>query len=94
MSGATALMDSRIMAEVVESQEGDFEPDVARAIISLRFSPVQNEQMRQLADKQNRGELTEEERDQLESYRRVGNFLALLQSKARLALRRSGLEER
>jgi hypothetical protein len=86
-------MDSHIMAEVVESQEGDFEPDVARAIICLRFSAVQNEQMRQLADKHNRGELTEEERDQLESYRRVGNFLALLQSKARLSLRRSGLEE-
>ena len=94
MSGATALMDSRIMAEVVESQEGDFEPDVARAIMRLRFSPVQNEQMRQLADKHNRGELTEDERDQLESYRRVGNFLALLQSKARLSLTRSGLGER
>lgn len=94
MSGATTLLDSRIMAEVVEAQEGDFELDVARAIVRLHFSDAQNEQMRELADKNNRGELTEEERDKLESYRRVGNFLALLQSKARLSLKHAGLRQR
>ena len=86
----TTLLDSRIMAEVVEAQEGDFELDVARAIVRLHFSDAQNEQMRELANKNNRGELTEEERDKLESYRRVGNFLALLQSKARLSLKQAG----
>ena len=40
------------------------------------------------------GELTEEERDKLESYRRVGNFLVLLQSKARLSLKHAGLWQR
>ena len=94
VSGATTLLDSRIMAEVVEAQEGDFELDVARAIVRLHFSDAQNEQMRELADKNNRGELTEEERDKLESYRRVGNFLALLQSKARLSLKHAGLWQR
>jgi hypothetical protein len=34
------------MAEVVEAQEGDFELDVARAIVRLQFSDAQNEQMR------------------------------------------------
>jgi hypothetical protein len=94
VSGATTLLDSRIMAEVVEAQEGDFELDVARAIVRLHFSDAQNEQIRELADKNNRGELTDEERDKLESYRRVGNFLALLQSKARLSLKHAGLWQR
>ena len=77
------------MAEVVEAQEGDFDRDAARAILRLQFSDAQNEQMRELADKNNWGELTEEERDKLESYRRVGNFPALRQSKARLSEPRS-----
>ena len=49
------LLDSRIMAEVVEAQEGDFELDVARAIVRLHFLDAQNDQMRELADKNNRG---------------------------------------
>ena len=44
------------MAEVVEAQEGDLAQDVARAIVRLHFSDAQNEQMRELADKNNRGE--------------------------------------
>jgi hypothetical protein len=45
--------------------------------------------MRELADKGNRGTITEAENAEMESYRRVGNLLALLQAKARLSLKRS-----
>jgi hypothetical protein len=43
--------------------------------------------MRELADKNNRGTLTEGERAMMESYRRVGKFLAIIQAKARLSLK-------
>jgi hypothetical protein len=42
--------------------------------------------MRELANKSNRGVLSDDERELMESFRRVGNLLALLQSRARLAL--------
>jgi hypothetical protein len=45
----------------------------------------------ELADKNNRGELSPEEHERLESYRRVGNLLALLQARARLSLKHVGL---
>lgn len=61
-------------------------PDVARAILRWRFPPRDADRMQELADQNTEGELSEEERRQLESYVRVGQFLAILQAKARLAL--------
>lgn len=78
------------MADVIQPDGGDFVPDTARAILQFRFSDQQNNRMRALADRNNRGELTGDEREEMERFRRVGNFLALLQAKARLSLKRSG----
>lgn len=86
MSSPTAVMDHEILAELIAADSKNFDEPVARAILRLRFSDAQNERMRQLADKYNRGELTEEERQEMESFRRVGNFLAMIQSKARRSL--------
>jgi hypothetical protein len=57
----------------------------------LGFSEAQTTQLLELADKNNRGQLSPEEHERLESYRRVGNFLALLQARARLSLKHVGL---
>jgi len=45
--------------------------------------------MRDLAERNNAGELTDAERSDLQSYVHVGNFLSLAHSKARLSLRHS-----
>ena len=66
---------------------------MARALLRLKFSEAQNERMRELADKANRGTLSDDERELMESFRRVGNLVALLQGRARLALRRAGFPE-
>jgi len=86
MSSSTILTDAGILADVIGVESGDYDLDVARAILRLRFSDAQNDQMRQLAEKNNSGELTSSEREEIESYRRVGNVLALIQAKARLSL--------
>ena len=44
--------------------------------------------MEQLAELSEAGTLTDEERAEFDSYLHVGNLLAVMQSKARLALRR------
>jgi len=53
----------------------------------MQFSEQQNGRMLALAEKNNRGELTEVERAEMDSYARVGSFLGLLQSKARQSLK-------
>lgn len=87
MNAASILLDADIFSEIVASDQTRLEPEMSRAILRLKFSEAQNERMRELADKSNRGVLSEDDRQMIESFRRVGNLLALLQSNARLALR-------
>ncbi len=70
-----------------------FDPEIARSILGFRFSEAQNARMRKLAEKNSQGALTKTEAEETESYRRVGNLLALLQAKARLALENAGEPE-
>ncbi len=45
--------------------------------------------MHALAEKARQGTLTPEEQQEVDNYERVGHYLAILQSKARIALRDS-----
>jgi hypothetical protein len=45
--------------------------------------------MRDLSEKARQGELTADEQREIDNYERVGHYLAILQSKARMALRGS-----
>ena len=47
--------------------------------------------MRELAERNQDGRLTSEEREELENYVKAGHFLALLHSKARRSLRAAKL---
>jgi len=87
MSIAITTTDAEILAEVIAPDRDDMPQDVARSFLKLGFSEAQKERMREFADKNNRGTLTEGERAVMESYRRVGNFLAIIQAKARLSLK-------
>jgi hypothetical protein len=75
-----AIHESAIMERLV------LPPEKAEAIISLAFSPQDQERMRELMERNNQGPLTEAERDEMEGFRRVGTLLGILQSRARLAL--------
>ena len=46
--------------------------------------------MRELMQRNNQGSITERERAEMESYRRVGTFLGVVQARARLHLRKAG----
>jgi hypothetical protein len=64
-------------------------PSSAEAVLSMEFTEADQERMRELAEKNNQGTLTEDERAEMEGYRRVGTFLGLMQSKARLLLKKN-----
>ena len=85
------ITEADILAQVVSPDEPDLAPEVARAILRLSFRPAAVQTMRELLDKNNRGVLAGEEQADMEKYLRVGQFLDLMQAKARISLQNSGL---
>lgn len=81
---------SGILERVLTSSTGKFEPELARYFISMHFPPEDQRRCDVLARKAQDGELTPQEQDEIEEYMRVSNFLALLQSMARRALKGDG----
>ena len=63
---------------------------VARHFVTLTFQPSDHARMDELAAKARDGALSTVEAQELDEYRRAASVLALLHSKARIALRRAG----
>lgn len=61
-------------------------PEFAEALLQIRFSPEDEHRMRELMEMNNREIISAEEQSQIEAYRRVGTFLAIIQAKARKVL--------
>ena len=81
-----AITEADILSDVVAPTQPTLAPEVARAILDLRFSAAATGRLKQLAEKNRQGTLTEAERNDLEKYLRVGNFINLIQAKARVSL--------
>jgi hypothetical protein len=84
------------MATVTETYDGilaglheDFSPQAAEGILTLEFSPAQQERMKELAAKARAGELSDQERVEADNFEQVSSLLGILQSRARMALKRS-----
>jgi len=82
----TPITEADILSQVVAPDQADLPPEFARSILNLKFSQAALDRMKELAGKNNQGLLTEAERAEMEKYMRVGNFLDLMQAKARLSL--------
>jgi predicted DNA-binding protein len=80
-----SLLD-RFLEPVVE-----FLPaDTAQKIVDLRIAPDLQARLDELAEKANRGSLTEDEREEYEGYVEELDVIAIIKLKARAALRRQG----
>ena len=86
----TPLSEADILTDLVAPDESDLPPEVAKAILALRFRPPAVARMNELAEKNRQGTLSDDERLHMEKYLRVGNFVNLMQAKARLSLQRQG----
>lgn len=89
-STLSPITEAEILSQVVSPEEPDLSPEVASAILRLKFRGDALTKMRELVDKNNRGLLDTDEQAAMEKYLRVGQFLDLMQAKARLSLRHSG----
>ena len=86
MISSLALPEADILDEVVERNRSTFSRQVAEGFLSLRFNETATERIRELLQKNNAGTISEVEKATLDNYLRVGEFLDLLQAKARISL--------
>jgi hypothetical protein len=80
-SGAT------IFSRIFESSREGISSELARYILGLGFSTEDRSRMRELAAKNQRGEISHQELEELDNYIAAGDILAIWQSKARRALK-------
>ncbi|MBV8525805.1 MAG: hypothetical protein JOY71_27450, partial [Acetobacteraceae bacterium] len=67
--------EAAIVGRLIKPDHGDFSPEAARELLSLRFGEEDQERMRELSRKAQAGTLTAAEQDEVENYRRVGYWL-------------------
>jgi len=71
---------------IVQPQNGRLTKAVARLLLAWTFGEEDRNRMNELAQKNQQGDLTAEEHAEMHCYLRVGAFLDLIHSKARLCL--------
>jgi hypothetical protein len=85
-----------ILGSLFGNGKAELTPQRARYLLELQFSESDNDRMRTLAAKNQDGQLSDAERDELLGYAKAGCLLGILHSRARRALakpngrRRSG----
>jgi hypothetical protein len=87
---ASRTSEAAIFARLWETENGRLSPELARHVLRLSFSEEDKARLHELAVKNQEGRILHQERDELDSYIKVGDLLAILQSKARQLLKKSG----
>lgn len=86
MATSNTVTEADILTDIVSPENGDLAPEAARALLTFKFSPAATKRIRLLLQKNNQGDISDNERQLLERYLRVGQFLDLLHAKAKLSL--------
>ena len=84
MTGATVL------SRALDLEGGHLPPEGARFVLGLGIKEEDKKRMLELLAKQQRGEITPAEREDLESYVEADNILSIWRAQAMLALKRVG----
>lgn len=84
------LSEADILTEVVEPHRPGLSRELAEELLSLHFNEGATDRIRELLQKNNAGTISGAEKQTLDNYLRVGEFIDLMQAKARVALTKSG----
>ena len=79
--------EAAIFARVWDGRPGGLTLPVAKHVLQLGFGPEDEARMRELVARNRDGRLTDREREELDNFVKVGDLLAVLQSKARKLLK-------
>jgi hypothetical protein len=80
-----------LLEQLADLDVRSISPGTARKLLELRFGSSHQRRVTALSQKAQEGTLTPAERAELDEYIRVADLLAILQSRARQALRNAGL---
>jgi hypothetical protein len=76
-----------IFARLWDTERGKLSPELARHVLRLVFSAEDRARMHELAVKNQEGQITPAEAEEFDNYVKVGDLLAILQSKSRKLLK-------
>lgn len=79
--------EAAIWARLMQAQSVELPSEAAEFLLAIDFEKGDQRRMQQLAERSQAGTLTAEEQTEFDGYLHVGNLLAVMQSKARLALK-------
>jgi hypothetical protein len=80
------LLQNGILRQLLGADQ-DLPPEVARFFLDLAFTQADNERIESLSQKASDGDLTPEEHEELSLYVMLGDFLTIMQSRARAAMK-------
>jgi|KBSSwiStaDraftv2_1062776.scaffolds.fasta_scaffold5100289_1 hypothetical protein len=83
-----AFAQSGVIERMLQAHSGELSPEVARAILSWNFADADQARVTELSAKARAGSLSDDETRELDWYLLLGDFLTILQSKARISLRK------
>ncbi len=86
MTRNATISEFDILCDAIAPKRANLPPEVARSILEWKFSSKSIAKMNRLAERNRRGKISEEEREELERYLRVGSLINLAQAKARRSL--------
>jgi glucuronate isomerase len=85
--GSTIASSKAAIWERTVDFERALSPTAARALLQVRFAASEHERMSELLDKARSGKLTQQEKEEMDTYELLGALLGILHSKARQALK-------
>jgi len=83
-------VSTAILERIVEADKGDLSPQLARYVLSLSFPKSIQSRYLKLSEKAQLGTLSKREEAELDEYLSANAFLMILQSKARMSLKKRG----
>jgi hypothetical protein len=86
----TSRIGTALLEHLAELDSSSYSPDTARIFLKVGFSRAEQRRVNQLSEKARQGTLTPAEEQELDDCIHVGHLLAIVQSKARQALKRPG----
>lgn len=84
---ASPQTEAAILARLIERPQDNLSPGAAEYLLSIRFDDGDIARMNELSELAREGTLNMDEQIELDSYIHVANLIAVMQSKARRALR-------
>ena len=86
----TPNTEAGILGRILKSEDGEFTPEVARYLLSMKLPAADEMRLNELSAKARAGALTDGDSLELDSYLHIGSLLAVLQAKARRVLKQTG----